>query len=182
MAEAGAWINLGIAYGQLGDGEQAMAAYAKGESVAKSVDCWSCLAEIEVDRGDDLLDGGDVARARAAYERALDISKTHELVRQRAEALRGLGRCAMAAGDWPRARTLLEAAREELHRTGARVNESVVYTMLGDLENRLNNLAAARTDYEEALKLAREADNQAWQAVAHASLARVAQASGDLGR
>ena len=180
MAEAVAWINLGIAYGQLGDGEQAMAAYAKGESVAKSVDCWSCLAEIDVDRGDGLLDGGDVAGAQAAYERALEVSKSHELVRQRAEALRGLGRCAMAAQDWTRARTLFEAAREELHRTGGRVNESVVYTMLGDLESRLNNLAAARTDYEEALKLAREADNQAWQAVARASLARVAQASGDL--
>jgi tetratricopeptide (TPR) repeat protein len=180
MAEAVAWINLGIAYGQLGDGEQAMAAYAKGENVAKSIDCWSCLAEIEVDRGDDLLDGGDAVGAESAYKRALDIANAHDLVRQRAEALRGLGRSAMAAQDWARARTLFESARDELHRTGGRVNESVVYAFLGDLENRLNHLDAARTDYEEALKLAKEADNQAWQAVAHASLARVAQQSGDL--
>ena len=180
MAEAVAWINLGIAYGQLGDGEQAMAAYAKGETVAKSIDCWSCIAEIEVDRGDDLLDGGDAASAESAYKRALDIANAHELVRQRAEALRGLGRSAMAAQDWARARTLFESARDELHRTGGRVNESVVYAFLGDLENRLNHLDAARTDYEEALKIAKEADNQAWQAVAHASLARVAQQSGDL--
>jgi CHAT domain-containing protein len=180
MAEAVAWINLGIAYGQLGDGEQAMAAYAKAEPVAKSVDCWSCLAEIDVDRGDDLLDGGDTAAAQAAYQRALDVANAHELVRQRAEALRGLGRCAMAASDWPRARTLFESAREELHRTGGRVNESVAYAMLGDLESRLGHLDAARTNYGEALKLAREADNQAWQAVAHASLARIAEASRDL--
>jgi tetratricopeptide (TPR) repeat protein len=180
MAEAVAWINLGIAYGQLGDGEQAMAAYAKGESVAASIDCWSCLAEIEVDRGDDLLDGGDVAHAETAYKHALDIANAHELVRQRAEALRGLGRSAMAAQDWARARTLFEAARDELHRTGGRVNESVVYAFLGDLENRLNHLDAARADYEQALKLAQEADNQAWQAIAHASLARVAQQSDDL--
>jgi tetratricopeptide (TPR) repeat protein len=180
MAEAVAWINLGIAYGQLGDGDQAMAAYAKGEKVATLIDCWSCLAEIEVDRGDDLLDGGDLANSEAAYKRALEIAKAHDLVRQRAEALRGLGRSAMAAQDWARARTLFEAARDELHRTGGRVNESVVYAFLGDLENRLNHLDAARADYGQALQLAQQADNQAWQAVAHASLARVAQQSGDL--
>ena len=83
MAEAVAWINLGIAYGQLGDGDQAMAAYAKGEKVATSIDCWSCLAEIEVDRGDDLLDGGDLAHSEAAYKRALEIAKAHDLVRDR---------------------------------------------------------------------------------------------------
>ena len=180
MVEAVAWINLGIAYGQLGDGEQAMAAYAKAEPAARSVDCWSCLAEIDVDRGDDLLDGGDVAAAEAAYQRALDVASAHDLVRQRAEALRGLGRCAMAASDWTRARTLFESAREELHRTGGRVNESVAYAMLGDLESRVGHLDAARTNYGEALKLAREADNQAWQAIAHASLARVAEAQHDL--
>jgi len=180
MAEAVAWINLGIAYGQLGDGEQAMAAYTKGESVAKSVDCWSCLAEIEVDRGDDLLDGGAVATAQAAYNRALDIAGAHELVRQRAEALRGLGRCAMAKQDWTHARMLFESARDELHRTHGVVNESVVYAMLGDLDSRLGRLAQARANYEQGLALARQADNEAWQAVAHASLARVARDGGDL--
>jgi CHAT domain-containing protein len=180
MAEAVAWINLGIAYAQLGDGDEAMAAYAKGERVAASVDCWSCLAEIDVDRGDDLLDGGDAAAARAAYQRALDVASAHDLVRQRAEALRGLGRCAMAASEWTQARTLLESAREDLHRTGGRVNESVAWALLGDLENRLGHADAARRNYAEALTLAREADNQAWQAIAHASLARVAESSGDL--
>jgi tetratricopeptide (TPR) repeat protein len=180
MAEAVAWINLGIAYGQLGDGDEALAAFAKGENVATTIDCWSCLAEIAVDRGDDLLDGGDPAAAETAYKRALEIAETHELVRQRAEALRGLGRCAMAASDWTRARTLLEKAREELHRTHGVVNESVVASMLGDLENRLGHLVEARADYDQALKLAQQADNQAWQAVAYASRARVAQQSGDL--
>ncbi|HEY6986137.1 MAG TPA: CHAT domain-containing protein [Rhodanobacteraceae bacterium] len=180
MAEAVAWINLGIAYGQLGDGEQALAAYAKGESVAASIDCWSCLAEIAVDRGDDLFDGGDVASAEKAYQHALEIAKAHDLVRQRAEALRGLGRSAMAKQDWTQARTLLESARDELHRTNGRVNESVVDAMLGDLDSRLGHLDAARASYEQALTLAREADNEAWQAVAHASLARVSRQAGDL--
>src|SRR5262249_42357076 len=143
MAEAVAWINLGIAYGQLGDGEQAMAAYAKGEGVAKSVDCWSCLAEIEVDRGDDLFDGGNVVDAEAAYARSLGIAGAPDLVRQRAEALRGLGRSAMAKKDWTRARSLFESAKDELHRTGGVVNESVVYAMLGDLDSRIGHLDAA---------------------------------------
>jgi len=180
MAEAVAWINLGIAYGQLGDGDQALAAYAKGEAVAAGIDCWSCLAEIEVDRGDDLLDAGQIAKAEAAYRRALDIAKNHELVRQHAEALRGLGRCAMAAQNWQEARTLLESARDELHRTHGVVNESVVYAMLGDLDNRLSRFDAAKRNYEQALGLAREASNTAWQAVAFASLARIAEQSGDL--
>ncbi len=180
MAEAVAWINLGIAYGQLGDGDQALAAYAKGESVATSIDCWSCLAEIAVDRGDDLFDGGDVAGAQTAYRHALDVAKAHDLVRQRAEALRGLGRCAMAKRDWNEARTLLDAARDELHRTNGRVNESVVDAMLGDLESRLGRLDAARASYRQALELAQQADNEAWQAVAHASLARVNEQAGDL--
>lgn len=177
MAEAVAWINLGVAYGQLGDGEQALSAFEKGRSAATAVDCWSCLAEIDVDRGDDLLDGGEVAKAEAAYRHALDIAKAHDLVRQRAEALRGLGRCAMAAKDWDRARALLDQAREDLHRTHGRVNESVVYAMLGDLENRQGRIEQARRDYEQSLALAREAANQAWQAVALASLARVAEES-----
>ncbi len=180
MAEAVAWINLGIAYGQLGDGEEALAAFDKGENVSTTIDCWSCLAEIAVDRGDDLLDGGDAAAAETAYRHALEIAQTHDLVRQRAEALRGLGRCAMVRQDWTRARSLLENAREELHRTHGVVNESVVASMLGDLENRLGHLDAAREDYDQALKLAQQADNESWQAVAHASRARVAQQSGDL--
>jgi len=180
MAEAVAWINLGIAYGQLGDGEQAMDAYAKGEKAATAIDCWSCLAEIAVDRGDDLLDDGKAAAAEASYKRALEIADAHALVRQRAEALRGLGRSAMAAQEWDRARTLFEQARDELHRTHGVVNESVVYSMLGDLENRLNHHAQARANYDQALELAKQADNQAWQAVAYASRARVAGETGDL--
>ncbi len=180
MAEAVAWINLGIAYGQLGDGEQAMAAYAKGEKAAAAIDCWSCLAEIAVDRGDDLLDDGKPAQAEGSYQRALEIADAHALVRQRAEALRGLGRSAMAAQDWDRARTLFGEARDELHRTHGVVNESVVYSMLGDLENRLSRFAEARANYDKALELAQQADNQSWQAVAYASRARVAAQTGDL--
>jgi CHAT domain-containing protein len=86
----------------------------------------------------------------------------------------------MAAQDWTRARTLFEQARDELHRTHGVVNESVVYAMLGDLENRLNRFAEARADYDEALELAQKADNQAWQAVAYASRARVAEQTHDL--
>jgi CHAT domain-containing protein len=180
MAEAVAWINLGIAYGQLGDGAQAMDAYAKGEKAATAIDCWSCLAEIAVDRGDDLLDDGNATEAEASYKRALEIADAHALVRQRAEALRGLGRSAMAAKDWDRARTLFGQARDELHRTHGVVNESVVYSMLGDLENRLDRFAEARANYDKALALAQQADNQAWQAVAYASRARVAEETGDL--
>jgi tetratricopeptide (TPR) repeat protein len=180
MAEAVAWINLGIAYGQLGDGEQAMDAYAKGEKAAAAIDCWSCLAEIAVDRGDDLLDEGNATEAKASYQRALEIADAHALVRQRAEALRGLGRSAMAAKEWDRARALFGQARDELHRTHGVVNESVVYAMLGDLDNRLDRFADARANYDRALELARQADNQAWQAVAYASRARVAEETGDL--
>jgi CHAT domain-containing protein len=180
MAEAVAWINLGIAYGQLGDADQAIDAYAKAEKTAAAIDCWSCLAEIAVDRGDDLLDEGNAVEAEASYQRAREIADAHALVRQRAEALRGLGRSAMAAKDWNRARTLFEQARDELHRTHGVVNESVVYAMLGDLENRLNRFGEARANYEKALELAKQAENQAWQAVAYASLARVAEETGDL--
>ena len=58
----------------LGDGEQAMAAYAKGESAAKAIDCWSCLAEIDVDRGDDdpcVLSGGEPAHFHRDAQRAV---------------------------------------------------------------------------------------------------------------
>lgn len=180
MAEAVAWINLGIAYAQLGDGEQSLAAYAKGETVSRAVDCWSCLAEIEANRADDLFDQREYAKAQATYERALELANAHQLVRQRAEALRGLGRCAMQAGRWRDARSLLQAAREELHRSSGRLNESIVYSMLGDLDSRTGQWADARRNYDEALKLATEASNQGWQAVAHASLARLAQQQGDL--
>src|SRR5262249_31080859 len=145
---------------------------------ATAIDCWSCLAEIAVDRGDDLLDDGKAAEAEASYKRALEIADAHALVRQRAEALRGLGRSAMAAKDWDRSRTLFEQARDELHRTHGVVNESVVYSLLGDLENRLSRFGEARANYDKALELARQADNQAWQAVAYASRARVYEETG----
>ena len=180
MAEAVAWINLGIAYGQLGEGEQSLAAYAKGEAVSRAIDCWSCLAEIEANRADDLFDQRQFAQAKATYERALDLASAHQLVRQRAEALRGLGRCAMQAERWGEARSLLQAAREELHRSSGTLNESIVYSLLGDLDSRTGQLADARRNYDEALKLATEASNQGWQAAAHASLARLAQQQGDL--
>lgn len=182
LAEAVAWINLGVAYAQLDDPQQAFDAYDHAEAAATAAGCASCLAEIEADRGDDLLDSGAVPQAEAAYGRALGIAETHGLVRQRAEALRGLGRCAIAAQDWERARRLLSDARAEMHRTGAAVNESVVLAALGDLDSRLGNLDAARANYARALALAREAENQAWQAAALASLARVEQQAGELVR
>lgn len=180
MAEAVAWINLGFAYGQLGDGEQAQAAFGKGEIVSRKIECWSCLAEIEADRADDLFEHGQHAQAQGAYRRALEIANAHQLVRQHAEALRGLGHCAIQAGRWKEARTLLESARDELHRSNGRLNESIVYSLLGDLESRTGNPADARRNYGEALKLATEASNQGWQAVAHASLANLSQQQGKL--
>ncbi len=179
LAEAVAWINLGLAYGQLGDGEQALSAFAHGETAARVIECWSCLAEIEADRADDLFDQHQFAEAEAAYQRALELANAHQLVRQHAEALRGLGRCAMQAGRWQQAGSLLRAARDELHRSNGRLNESVVFSMLGDLDGKTAHLADARNNYEEALKLATEASNPGWQAVAHASLARLDLRQGD---
>jgi CHAT domain-containing protein/tetratricopeptide (TPR) repeat protein len=180
MTESVARINLGIAYGQLGDVDEAARAYAASETAATAAGCWSCLAEIAADQGDTLLDNGKPDEAAVAYRRALDIATEHQLLRQRAEAQRGLGRCAMAAQDWTQARSLLESARVELHRTHAVVNEAVVQAMLGDLENHQGHLAAARQNYLTALTLARQAANQTWQTVAKASLARIAEQGGDL--
>lgn len=180
MAEAVAWVNLGLAYGQLGDRTQALSAYEKAAVAANQVDCWSCLAEIEVDRGDDLIEDGSLTQAQASYQRALQLAEAHQLVRQHAEALRGLGRCAMEMQQWSQARSLLESARRDLERTHGRVNESFVYIMLGDLDSKTGQLAAARRNYNEALRLARNASNQTWQAVAHASRARLYLQSADL--
>lgn len=180
MAEAVAWVNLGLSYGQLGESEQALAAYDQAAAAAARAHCWSCLAEVAVDRADDLVDAHQIAAARASYERALTLAQEHQLERQHAEALRGLGRCAMEAKQWTEARSLLTAARDELHRTRGRLNESVVDTLLADLEARVGQPDAARRGYEQALSLARAASNQAWQAAAEASLARLAEEGGDL--
>src|SRR5690349_20676137 len=52
--------------------------------------------------------------------------------------------------------------------------------MLGDLDSRTGKPTEARRNYTEALKLATEATNQGWQAVAHASRARLSQQQGQL--
>jgi tetratricopeptide (TPR) repeat protein len=177
-AEAVAWINLGFAYGQLAEPEEAQESYEQGAAVATRINCWSCLAEIEVDRADELVEVRELPRAEAAYQRALQISKQHQLTRQLAEAERGLGRCALEAGKWSEAQSLLRSALRDLRGTGGRVNESVVHTLLGDLDDRLDHRAAAQQEYARALSLAREAANQAWQAAALGSLARLALQSG----
>ncbi|MET0226146.1 MAG: CHAT domain-containing protein, partial [Dokdonella sp.] len=180
MAEAVAWVNLGVAYSQLGDIAEAGRAYAKAETAATAADCWSCLAEIAANEGDTLADDHRPEEAAVAYRRALAIAKDHQLLRQHAEALRGLGRCAMAGGDWAGARTLLESAQKELHRTHGLVNEAVVEAMLGDLDSRQGHLDAARRHYTRTRALARQAANQPWQTVADASLARIGAQAGDL--
>jgi CHAT domain-containing protein/predicted negative regulator of RcsB-dependent stress response len=180
MAEAVAWINLGLAYSQLGDRDQASSAYEHAEGAAERADCGSCLAEIAVDRGDDLIADGELAKAQASYRQALQIAEAHQLVRQHAEALRGLGRCAMEMQQWSQARSLLESARDDLHRTHGRVNESVVYALLGDLDSKVGRIAAARRNYDAALRVARDASNRTWQAMAQGSLARLLLQSGDL--
>ncbi len=181
-AEAVAWVNLGVAYGQLGDAEQAEAAYERGEVAATRADCASCLAEIQVDRGDDWLDAGAPARAAAAYRLALAIATPHQLVRQRAEALRGLGRWAIASRRWIEARRQLDAARDALRGTSERLNQSLIDIALGDLDDRMGRIVPARRDYGRALHRARSAANETWQAAALASLARVELESGELVR
>jgi CHAT domain-containing protein/tetratricopeptide (TPR) repeat protein len=176
-AEAVAWINLGVAYAEMGDLDQSFSAFDHAETAGTQSQCWVCLAELAVDRGDYL---SDAALARTSYEHARDIAQAHHFDRQRAEALRGLGLCALRAGQWADARALFDEAIGRFDRLHNSVNESLVYSLLGDLDVRQNQVEAARTAYHQALTIATNAGYQAAAVVAYGSLARLARDSGAL--
>ncbi len=169
--EAVAWINLGVAYAQIGDTDQSIAAFDHAETAATQSQCWVCLAELAVDRGENL---SDEALARASFEHARDIAQSHHFDRQRAEALRGLGLCALRSGQWADARALFDEAIGEFDRMHNTVNKSLVYSLIGDLDVRQGQIEAARVAYHQALTIATNAGYQASAVVAYGSLARLA--------
>jgi len=180
LAESVAWVNLGVAYSQLGDVAEASRAYAKAETAATAADCWSCWPRSPPTKAI------PCPTTTGPRKRPSPIGARSTSRRTTNCCASTPKRCAdSVAARWQRATGPVRArcsnrAHGELHRTHGLVNEAVVESMLGDLESRQGHLDAARQHYTRTRALARQAANQPWQTVAHASLARIAAQAGDL--
>ena len=128
---------------------------------------------------------GEVYRTQGQPERALEY---YEKARQAvgddnawnmAFIFNNIGMSYDALGDLDRAVQFIDRARAVAEKAGFRPRVENSLAVLGDLELKRGHLDAARDDYEESLKLARELRDVGGEAQATLGAAKVAQARGD---
>ena len=91
------------------------------------------------------------AEARPVYSRALELAERLDAPAQLVHALRGLWGIAYVAGDWPRARELMERAGMAVRRTSDPIALTVAHFMSGVTMLYEGELVAARSALEKAL-------------------------------
>lgn len=180
MIEGEVWDGLGVVHQHLADHDESLRAFAKAQDVWKATDNRVGMADTALHRGEALLAHDQPRQAGPAFAEALDLARANGLQSAEVRALRGLGLCAMATGDWSGARHNLEASRAGAQKIGELAAQAQAHRALGDLDARTDQTAQAGMNYERALQLGREAADLGIQATTLASQARLYQRTGQL--
>jgi len=178
MIEGQSWNNLGILYARTDDFPAARLAFDRALAIWDKTGHRSGLADTLISLGGLLLDIDDPTAAESAFQRALEIGETDQLLMTQAHAYLGLGRSALIAGQAARARQELERALELARQANDADVRAEAELLLGDLSAQPAP-KAAKAHYQRALALSRQAGDRWSQAIAHASLARLAIATGE---
>jgi transcriptional regulator with PAS, ATPase and Fis domain len=129
------------------------------------------LALISVDRG-------DVHRAIADFEKAIEHWTIVEDKRFLALAYNNLGDALVAVGEWKRAEAALLTAIQYIRRSAAKRDEATMLTTLADLQHYQGKLELAEATIDRALKLSRELGPKSAEAGCLLSLGRIQRAQG----
>jgi CHAT domain-containing protein/tetratricopeptide (TPR) repeat protein len=179
LIEGMSWNDLGLLYRNLGDDAESLAAFDHAEAAWKAAGDQSGLAETLLNRGDGLLDAGDIDAARAIFEHSVQFDIANGFKREQAHALAGLGRCAMAKKEWEAARKFFLDSLHLAESIGAPVPEAAAHLSLGDLNDRVDQRPAALNEYEQAYRIGVRSGDDAVQIAALGSRARVSLAMDD---
>ncbi|MBS0590951.1 MAG: tetratricopeptide repeat protein, partial [Proteobacteria bacterium] len=180
MVENMAWSDLGRLYRELGEPEQAVAAYQKSAAAALANKEPPAVAEALANQGDAALDGGRVDAAADLFTQAQKLGSSGGFARLQARVLRGLGQVALERRRWDEASEHLLAAQALAEKQGTQDETIEIELALGDLQSRRHRFAAARPYYTQALERARHTHASSKQPVALAALAQLEQRTGDL--
>jgi CHAT domain-containing protein/tetratricopeptide (TPR) repeat protein len=181
-AEGDAWgesqtrLMMGSAYLAVGDPELALehlqlALPLIDDELARA----TCIRETGVAH----FQRGDLAQAREAYARALDIFKPLGNRVFEATTYLRLGELHLAEGDPRKAREVLTPALAVYQARGHAFGEGLAQCRLGETHRRLGDLASSRAAFQAALNVAPRA-GAAVTACAEEGLARTARDAGDL--
>ncbi|HEX5314289.1 MAG TPA: tetratricopeptide repeat protein, partial [Gammaproteobacteria bacterium] len=174
------WTNLGMLYNVLGDNAASLDAYARAIALWAEQQNQPELSAALWNQGFVFLRQEQNRQACAVFQRALKVTETANLENDRTHVLEGLGRCAMAESDWPRARDYLEQSLTLAKKIGNPAAEIPGTLALGDLALARRDFAGARTQYAQAYKLALRYHDRDSQPSALAGLARADRDSGNL--
>ncbi|HEX6470027.1 MAG TPA: BTAD domain-containing putative transcriptional regulator [Streptosporangiaceae bacterium] len=153
---SGTLAELARLAGWRGDRDRARALAGAALELFEQLGAAEDVADLLCLRADGLVRDGDLAGARAEYERAAGAARRSGAPEKVASARRGLGDVARLAGDLPAARRLLDAALDECG-TGPFAAEwarAQVLTALGRLAAAGGDAAGARLRHRQALALA----------------------------
>jgi len=178
MIEGQSWNNLGILYARTDDFPAARLAFDRALAIWDETGHRSGHADTLISLGGLLLDTGDPTAAQSAFQQALEIGETDQLLMTQAHAHLGLGRSVLIAGQAALARHELERALELARQANDADVRTEAELLLGDLSAQPAP-KTAKAHYQRALALSRQAGDRWSQAIAHASLARLAIATGE---
>ena len=178
MLSGMAWNDLGLLHGQLGDTTAALDAFHEAESAWQSANDRGGLAETWINEADLALDSGNAARAETLYRQALDYDSANRLQRELAHATGGLGRVALARGDFAAARRQFEQQRAIAVAVGSTAETIAAWQGLGELALRQHRDADAIHAFTEAEATARQSGDRSSEAAAIAGRARAEEARG----
>lgn len=157
-AQANSLINLGIDYGQAGEGAMAPEIYKKVEEIfqrdawfkwrynirLQAGKCEHALVEQDYERAEEYAVG--LLKTASHYEARKYIAVAHKL----------LARIALGRGNLARAQTEINLALAELRNRPVPVVAWKVYALLGDLHARSSDDPAARNAYEQSAEIVKE--------------------------
>jgi len=123
--------------------------------------------------------GGDLERAIALEQRAVDAYRSIDDVDAVAGGLNRLGNLHQRAGDVGAARRAYVEAAHLARLGGARAEEAAAENNLGTVAESAGDVSRARAHYEAALSLARECGAASVEAAALSNLGLLALAAGD---
>lgn len=170
--------NLGLAAHLQGDYEQAEIRLAEGLALFRDLGDVLGVADSLNDLGRLPQVRRDWRRAVALFEEALSVYQGLGDERGAARTLNNLGLIAYDRGEYERAVELHEESHSIHSRLGSRWGAGISLYDLGNALHALGNLERAGEAYQEALRLMREAGDQALVAFCLEGLARVALSCG----
>ena len=168
--EGNAYNNLGVAYFNLGDFQQAIECHKKDLSITKTLGVRAKEGRAYGNLGNAFHSLGDFKQATVCHKQDLSISKKLGDRASEGSAYINLGRDLYSLGDFKQALECHKQGLSIIKQLGNRAQEGIAYCNLGVVHSKLGNFKQAIECHMQQLSIAKELKDKAGEGMAYGNL------------